>query len=77
MLIIYTPERAEKLARSFEAQSGFTVRRIIEIEKQPIASFRNHGSWQIVSRAYARVYKRGDFRCEITYETIDGKSVIW
>jgi hypothetical protein len=75
MLIIYTPERAERLARSFEALNGFTVRRIIE--EQPIASFRDHGAMKIVSRVYARVYKRGHFRCDITYETIDEGSVIW
>jgi hypothetical protein len=75
MMIIYTPDRAEKLARSFEAMSGFTVQRIIE--DQPIASFRSHGSMRIVSRVYARVYKRGNHRCDITYETIDEGSVIW
>lgn len=75
MILIYTPERAEKLARAFENQYGFEVRRIIE--NQPIISERRYGTIRIAERVYARVYKGGFHRCNITYETIAEGSVIW
>jgi hypothetical protein len=75
MIIVYTPERAEKLARSFEAQHGYEVNRLIE--SRPILRIRDYGSIRIAERLYARVSKGGYHRCNITYETIDGESVIW
>ena len=75
MIIIHTPERAERLARAFETQHRFEVRRLTE--DQPIIRERRYGSLRIVERMYARVSKGGFHLCTITYETIDGESVIW
>ena len=75
MIIIHTPERAERLARSFESQWGFEVRRLIG--HQPIIRERRYGTIRIAERVYARVSKGGFHRCNITYETIDTESVIW
>lgn len=74
MILIYTPDRAERLARAFEAQRGYEVRRLIE--HQPIISIRGHAGMKIVTRVYARVSKYGVHRCNITYETIHEGSVI-
>lgn len=74
MIRIHTPERAERLARSFEAQQGVEVRRLLE--DQPIISTRGSGEITIAVRIYARVYRKGFHVANITYETIDGTSVL-
>jgi hypothetical protein len=72
MIIIYTPERAERLARTCERQ-GLRVERI---DQAPVVAVRDYGQLRITSRVYARVWKGAALRMNITYESIDSGSVI-
>lgn len=73
MIIIYTRERAEKLATWYE-QMGFTVNRWVL--KRSVTSRQYHGI-VINSGIYAQVTKRNVQIANITYEWIDEGSVIW
>lgn len=75
MISIYTPDRAERLTRSFEAQSQWRVQRMLE--EQPIISQRVWGDLIISTRLYARIWKGSALRLNVTYEVIDARSVIW
>ena len=75
MISIYTPDRAERLARSMEAQR-LRVERLLTSE-QPVVSWRQYGDLRIESRVYATVWKGNRLRTTITYEVISAGSVIW
>jgi hypothetical protein len=75
MIVIYTPERAERLTRCYDGRPGYVVHRLVE--ERPAIRSRTHGEIIIATRVYARIYKGTHHRFDITYETIDAGSVIW
>lgn len=73
MIIVYTRERAEKLATWYE-RIGFKVDRCM---LRPTISSRQYYNITINSGVYARVTKNNVLVANITYEWIDEGSVIW
>lgn len=72
MLIIRTPDRAEKLAAWWE-KMGYRVDRLYRgrvIEQQ------RHGDLLISTALYARAWKGKRLQFNITYQWIDGKSAL-
>ncbi len=72
MIVIFTPDRAERLAAWWE-KSGYRVERLYHdhvIEQQ------RHGDVIISTALYARAWKGRRLRFNITYQWIDGKSAL-
>lgn len=68
---IFTPDLAERLARSLEKQ-GFKVTRLVE-SRLPVGK-RVVNGLTVTARIYATVVKGNTLRHMITYETIDAGS---
>lgn len=68
---LFTPDRAEKLARAMEGD-GHTVHRYIE--QRRVMDTREVDGLTIAIRAYAIVRRDATLLCQITYETIDSRS---
>ena len=68
---IFSPDRAERLARAMEKR-GFTVTRFLE-SRVPLGS-RIVNGLTVTARLYATVMKGNTLRHTITYETIDARS---
>lgn len=73
MIIVYTRDRAEKLATSYEKMNGWTVWRATR--RVPTGQ-RAVGFFVISSGVYARVYKGKSFRFTIDHEWIDPVTVL-
>lgn len=71
-MIIFTPERAEKLAAAMR-RSGHTVRYLTR--DLPPIGFRGTGDLIIAIRPYARVLRKGILVSTINWESIDAASV--
>lgn len=71
MLIVYTPDRAEKLAASYEKMKWFTVQRTLV--RVPTA-FRLYGGIRVDRGVYARVYKKGRLHLVIEHEWFNVES---
>lgn len=63
---LFTPERAEKLAKALE-RSGWSV---IRLRNQPIFLNRFLGSHHVSGRVYAEVWKGRNLRLRIVTEHI-------
>lgn len=68
---IFSPDRAERLAKAMERR-GFKVTRFIE-SRLPVGK-RIVNGLTVTARIYATVMKGNTLRCMITYETIDARS---
>ena len=68
---IFTPDRAERLARAME-ERGFKVTRFIE-SRLPVGK-RIVNGLTVTARIYATVTKGNTLRHIINYETIDARS---
>lgn len=64
---VFTPDRAERLASTLEAQ-GLRVVRLMR--ESLVVSQRELGGVRLDSRVYAQVWKGRDLRLVITYETM-------
>ena len=65
---IFTPDRAERLARTLEGQSGHEVVRLLN--QQRITRRRELGGLLVEARTYAEVWKGNAMYLRIEYETI-------
>lgn len=68
---LFTPDRAERLARVMEGD-GHTVKRYIE--QRNVIGTREVDGLTILIRVYAIVLHGATVLCQITYETIDPRS---
>lgn len=68
---LFTPDRAERLARVMEGD-GHTVKRYLE--QRRVMDTRELGGLTIQIRVYATVRHDATLLCQITYETIDPRS---
>lgn len=73
MIIIYTKDRAEKLASTYEKMRGWTVQRTAV--RVPTGR-REVGFFVIGRGVYAKVYKGGRLRFVIEHEWIDPVTVM-
>lgn len=72
-VIVFTPDRAEKLCRSLEAD-GFQVVRLLR--ESLIISSRQLAGLRLDARVYAQVWKDRDLRMLVTYESFGRGSVL-
>lgn len=73
MLIIYSSDRAEKLARQYEKMRWFTVQRaLVRVPTE----FRFYGAIRLDRGPYARVYKKGKLFLVIEHEWINRENVM-
>lgn len=70
---VFTPDAAERLCRSLEAD-GYEVVRLLR--ESLVLSTRRLDGLDIDARVYAQVWKRRDLRLLVTYETIRRGSVL-
>lgn len=73
MIVIRTPERAERFARMMEGMRMRVDR--VDPGGQVISSV-DHGDIIVSTRLYARVWRKGGIVMMITYETIDQGSML-
>lgn len=73
MLIVYTADRAEKLAVQYEKMPWFTVQRtLVRVATQ----HRFYGAVRLDRGPYARVYKKGKLHIVIEHEWFNVGSVL-
>lgn len=73
MLIIYTPERAEKLVAQYEKMRWFSVQRTLC--RVPTDS-RTYNGIRVDRGVYARVHKKGRLHLVVEHEWINAGSVL-
>lgn len=73
MLIVYSSDRAEKLAVQYEKMPWFSVQRAMV---RTATEFRFYGAVRLDRGPYARVYKKGKLHLVIEHEWINRENVM-